>query len=176
MRSSRRNLLPSLPIVASVISLLTLFGTYGCGPASKDSDAGISRGPDARPILQFAAVVEPGEEPPGTEYQHGNEKLSLGDLRTFQIKDASLGSSAMGWPALRFEIADKQREEFSQWTASLVDRRMAVLLDGKVLWTPKVHSKLSGSGIVEFGEEHWTEDDVRKLAARLCAHAGGTAH
>lgn len=170
----RRTLLSLVVGVTFLLSLTSLLAASGCASASKDAGAAVTPGPGAQPILQFAAVAEPGGEPAVAEYEHGNEKLRLGKLRIFEIRDAGLSSDAMGWPALSFEIADRQREEFRRWTESLVDHRMAMLIDGKVVSAPTVKSALSGGGIVEFDGKHLTEDEVRKLADRIREQIGGT--
>jgi hypothetical protein len=43
---------------------------------------------------------------------------------------------------------------------------MAIILDGKILTMPRVLSALNGSGIVE-NPEHWTDEEVRAIAARI---------
>jgi hypothetical protein len=122
------------------------------------------------PILQFAAVAEPDETTDVVDYERGGGMVRIRTPRTFEIKDASPAHDAFGYPALQFEIADSQRAEFRTWTASLVDHQMAIILDGKILTMPRVLSALNGSGIVE-NPEHWTDEEVRAIAARIRSEA-----
>src|SRR5262245_44617916 len=90
------------------------------------------RSPDRPgPILQFALVAEPGEQGNFSEHDLDGKKLRIGPLQTYSIEEVRVGCDAMGRPALRFEIADSQKAEFTRWTGNLVDHRMAILIDGK---------------------------------------------
>ena len=72
-----------------------------------------------------------------------------------------------GYPALRFEIREVQKNVFESWTASLVGRELAILVDGEIVTMPRVVSPLPGEGIIEFGAKHKSAAEVRALADRI---------
>jgi hypothetical protein len=43
---------------------------------------------------------------------------------------------------------------------------MAIIVDGEIIMMPRVNSRLPGNGIV-VNWEHWTDEDVRAIAARI---------
>jgi preprotein translocase subunit SecD len=156
-------------LLAAAVSLVAPFGFSGCASDRKTAEPA-SRAAAPIPILQFAAVAEPDETVDVVEFERGGGMVRVRPPRTYEIKDASPAHDAFGYPALQFEIADSQKAEFRTWTASLVDHQMAIILDGRILTMPRVLSALNGSGIVE-NPEHWTDEEVRAIAARIRSEA-----
>jgi hypothetical protein len=170
MRSARRILISSLHSVGRLFAFTVLFAASSCAGGSETTTQATPRASESRPILQFAAVAAPGEDGAATE--HGD--LHLEPPKTFDLKSVDVGRDGLGRPALKFEIADSQKDEFHRWTGTLVDRRLAVLVDGKVLTAPTVRSALPGGGVVESGVTPWTKEEVRALVDRIRAQIGGT--
>ncbi len=126
-----------------------------------------AQGSTPQPTLQFAEEAAPEQTTGVVELPFEGRTVRLKTPRTFALKDARQDYDALGYPAVHFEIADPQKEEFRRWTYELIDRQMALLLDGKVVTMPKVSSELPGDGIIDFGAMHKTKEEARELAARL---------
>jgi hypothetical protein len=169
MRSARRILLSFLLPAECLLALAVHFAATGCAGGSKPATEPAPLAPASRPILQFAAVADSGEG--GSATEHGN--LLLEPPKDFGLKSVDIGRDQLGRPALQFEIVDLQREEFRRWTGTLVGRRLAVLVDGKVLTAPRVISALPGGGVVESGATPWTKEEVRALVERIRSQIGG---
>lgn len=151
-------------LLATSLSIGASLGLSSCeAPATHPDSAGRS----AQPVLQFAAVAGADEKEGVTEYTFNDRTIRLRELWTFEIQGASPTHDSLGWPAIQFEIADGQKDEFRRWTAILVEHRLAILIDGVVVATPTVKSPLPGSGIIESGAAHWSEEEVKSLANRI---------
>ena len=158
---------------SSFIRGLLVSLTYACAIASGAcSGATVHSPPEAesrssrRPVLEFAGEADVGDMVTASALSEGGERILFGPVRRFTIKDTGVGPDANGWPALTFVIADTQKGEFTRWTETLVGRRIAFLIDGRIVWTPTVRSPLPGSGIVEI-PGHLTEAEIESLAARV---------
>jgi hypothetical protein len=77
---------------------------------------------------------------------------------------------ALGFPALAFTIRKERAADFAAWTASLVGRRMAIVLDRRsVLSLATVRSSLPGEGILASSGRAFRAEEVRALLAVLRA-------
>jgi preprotein translocase subunit SecD len=168
MRCGRHLQFPGRLAFGSILALTALSAASSCAGGSDKTTQPAAHASATNPILQFAEVADPGEEGSATE----NGDLRLGALKTFELKTVDVGSDSLGRPALKFEIVDSQQDEFHRWTGSLVGRRLAVLVDGKVLTAPTVRSALPGGGIVESGATPWTMEKVRALVDRIRSQIG----
>jgi preprotein translocase subunit SecD len=123
--------------------------------------------PQAR--VEFALVVDPKQ--PAVEgtraIDYRGQSYSLEPARTFAIQSASVSQDNLGWPAVSFELTDEAKPEFKRWTGEHVHRGLVVLVDGKVMTIATIQSPLPGGGIISAGDEHWTEQQARELAARI---------
>jgi hypothetical protein len=156
-------------LLALAVGLGAPFALPGCASHRKTAEPA-SPAATPIPILQFAAVAEPDEAVDVVEYEHDGGIVRVRTPRTFEIKDAKAADDTFGYPAVYFEIADSQQAEFRSWTASLVHHQMAIILDGKIIMTPRVNEALPGRGNVE-NPEHWTDEEVRAIAARIRSEA-----
>ncbi|MEJ2666875.1 MAG: protein translocase subunit SecD [Deinococcales bacterium] len=57
-----------------------------------------------------------------------------------------LGGGASGGPAVFFNIKGKDAGKFGDFTANNIGRRMAIVLDGKIITAPTLQSRISDSG------------------------------
>ena len=79
---------------------------------------------------------------------------------------------ALGFPALAFTIRKERAADFAAWTASLVGKRMAIVLDRRsVLSLATVRSSLPGEGILASSGRAFRTDEVRALLSILHAPA-----
>jgi len=118
-------------------------------------------------ILEFAVEPAPGEDVPVTRYEFNGASLELGPKRAVRIVAARPTADDLGYPALEFEIASDQAEEFRSWTAAHLGRQLAIFVDGRIVTAPVLASALPGAGLLSFGANPWTEEQVRDLAKRL---------
>jgi preprotein translocase subunit SecD len=112
-------------------------------------------------------VAELYEKEDAREYAYSDDTVLLRTVRTFGIQDARVYPDRNGYPAVLFVIADAEKDEFRRWTAGLVGRQMALLVDGKVVAIPNVNSALPGAGIVMDETRHWTMEEASTLAERI---------
>jgi hypothetical protein len=158
---------PSRVRALPILLLLAAAQSAGC---KSDSEAAAETEPAPRgpvPVLQFAAVADVDERKEVTEHVYADDTVRLRPPRAFEIQDARLAHDQNGYPAVLFVIADAEKEEFRRWTGTLVRRKMAMLIDGRVIAVPKVNSALPGAGIVVDDTRHWTVEEATALAERI---------
>ena len=119
--------------------------------------------------------------PPGTKLLEGvPEKINGKTVKEWflvkdtpivtgsQLKDARATIDARGKPAVNFELTDKGAEIFGEATTKLIGKRIAIVLDNKVVSAPVVRSRISKSGQIT-GD--FTPEEAADLAVILRAGA-----
>jgi preprotein translocase subunit SecD len=154
-----------LLLAASSATLLAL--ASGCHSDSKSSESARAHAP----VLQFGVVAELYEQEDASEYEGSFDDVKLTSVRTFAIQDARVYPDPQGHPAVLFVIAESEREAFRQWTGSLVGKQMALILEGKVVATPRIKTPLPGAGVVMDETKTWTADEAESIAERIRAQA-----
>ncbi len=168
-----RNPPRALSILARLFAMVACAGgalsAPGCKTGERKPGEVAPHEAQSPPILQFAAEAVPGQDEGAADYPRddGGGVVRLQPPRAFVLKDVHATTDALGYPALGFELADSEQEEFHRWTAELVHHGLAILVDGRVITVPRVNTPLPGRGTVESGGQHWTEDQVRELVARI---------
>ncbi len=84
------------------------------------------------------------------------------------LKDARATVDQAGNPAVNFELTSEGAEKFGEATAKLIGRRIAIVLDDKVISAPVVRSRISASGQIT-GD--FTTEEANDLAVVLRAGA-----
>lgn len=128
----------------------------------------------AEPIghLHLRAVLDV-RDPAAAAAEHqtfDGEVLALGPDRVFPVAEAEIVVMAKttsfpvpapkGEIAIRCQIAADRSQEFEAWTAELVGRRLAWLVDGRVIIAPVVKSALPGGIILWGGRDEWSREDT----------------
>ena len=73
---------------------------------------------------------------------------------------------------MAFEMVEGRKAEFESFTARHVNRRLAIIVDGRVLAVPSIRSPLPGAGIITGGgASGFTREDAESLAAVLISGA-----
>ncbi len=85
-----------------------------------------------------------------------------------QLKDARASVDSRGKPAVNFELTDEGASIFGEATAKLIGKRIAIVLDNKVVSAPVVRSRISKSGQIT-GD--FTPEEAADLAVVLRAGA-----
>lgn len=160
----------SSPLRAAALLLVLSFAlvatTSGCrSDSEKESESAEPSGPS--PVLQFGAVAELYEHEDAREVEGSWDSAMLKSIRTFGIKDARACRDPAGAPAVVFLIADDEKDDFRKWTGSIVGRRMALILDGKVVATPMVKVPLPGIGVVIDETRRWNDEEAKEIASRI---------
>jgi hypothetical protein len=150
-----------LSILRITMSAVLIAGLQSCGTPSEEAAAG------QLPVLRFAAVADVDERKDVEEYPFAGDTIRLRTPRSFAFQGAWFSRDQAGFPAVMFVIADSEKEEFREWTGSLVDHQMAMLVDGRVIAVPKVRSALPGAGILVDERRHWTAEEASELAERI---------
>ncbi len=84
------------------------------------------------------------------------------------LKDAQVRLDQYGNPAVDFELKSNSAEKFGEATARLINKRMAIVLDNKVISAPVVRSRISNAGQIT-GD--FTSEEASDLALVLRAGA-----
>jgi len=84
------------------------------------------------------------------------------------LKDARATVDQAGNPAVNFELTSEGAEKFGEATARLIGKRIAIVLDDKVISAPVVRSRISASGQIT-GD--FTTEEANDLAVVLRAGA-----
>jgi hypothetical protein len=83
------------------------------------------------------------------------------------LDTVGFASDSLGRPAIAFEMAKSRRQEFGDFTESLIGKQMAIVISGQILTAPIVKSRLPGSGIIEGGPGGFTLAEVRQIVSTL---------
>jgi preprotein translocase subunit SecD len=73
-----------------------------------------------------------------------NVAVSGRDLKNARVQKGKLGS-----PVIEFSLTPDGAPKFGALTGSNVNRRLAIVLDNKVVSAPNIHSQITDSGIIE---------------------------
>ncbi|MHC4906124.1 MAG: SecDF P1 head subdomain-containing protein [Planctomycetota bacterium] len=80
------------------------------------------------------------------------------------LKEVVADSDNNGRPAIRIIFDPAGAEQFNTLTKSNINRRLAILIDGKVITAPQIMMALSGQAMIAGG---FTEEEADKMAAEL---------
>ncbi|MDH4202566.1 MAG: hypothetical protein OEV87_06695, partial [Phycisphaerae bacterium] len=80
------------------------------------------------------------------------------------LKEVVADSDNNGRPAIRIIFDPAGAEQFNTLTKSNINRRLAILIDGKVITAPQIMMALSGQAMIAGG---FTEEEANKMAAEL---------
>ena len=134
-------------------------------------------------VLNFMAVAEDGnvENPTADQvilYQENRDPLTKELISTIpyvlekkvllkgdRIRDARVGFQQTGTAYVSMSFDSAGKELFSQVTADYVNRRMAIVLDGKVQSAPRINERISGGEAQITGS--FTPDEASELALVL---------
>lgn len=132
-------------------------------------------------LLEFKLVSEkelpsPEEDPPEgfevLEDRQGNRYLieKEAKLTGAALEDAKVNvGGEFGQPRINFTLKDKAADKFEEITASSVDRRLAIVLDGVVQSAPVIRDRIpGGKGVIE---GQFDMESARDLAIVLRAGA-----
>ncbi|HEX6881897.1 MAG TPA: hypothetical protein VF530_00870 [Planctomycetota bacterium] len=74
-----------------------------------------------------------------------------------------------GFPAIGFELRPGRVDDFARLTGSHLNRRMAIVIAGRVRSVPTLNSRLGAGGVIEgrFGK-----DEIERLTREIAAGAG----
>ncbi len=80
------------------------------------------------------------------------------------LKSASPSRGQFGQPVVQFLLTAEGSQRFGKATGENVGRGLAIVLDGKVVSSPRINSRITDSGIIEGG---FTDQDVQDLVTTL---------
>ncbi len=84
------------------------------------------------------------------------------------LKTAYVSTDEFGMPAVGFELTDKGSQAFSEATEKNIGRRLAIVLDKKVISAPVIRSRISDRGQIS---GNFTPEEAKELAIVLRAGA-----
>jgi preprotein translocase subunit SecD len=122
-----------------------------------------------RSVLEFAVVVDASQPatPGARTVEYLGRSYTLEPPRRFAVQRADVAEDNNGYSAVAFELAPSDQSSFRDWTEMHIGRLMVALVDGEVVMMAKINSALPGAGIIESGQNPWTEAQARDLAARI---------
>jgi hypothetical protein len=83
------------------------------------------------------------------------------------IESVGYSQDQMGYPAVSFELKKERAKDFGDWTASILRKHMAIVLDDEILTLATVLSRLPGGGIIEGGARGFSKEEVQLLMESL---------
>jgi len=133
-------------------------------------------------LLEFKLVTEnrqhleralKGEVPPGYELVDALDGSPLlletdGALTGAILSDAFVDVGDIGLPEVSFRLNREGAKQFSQMTGANINRRLAIVLDGKVQSAPVIQSRISDAGRIT---GRFTREEAHDLAIVLRAGA-----
>lgn len=84
------------------------------------------------------------------------------------LKDARTAVDQGGNPAVNFELTSEGAEIFGEATSKMIGKRLAIVLDGKVMSAPVIRSRITSSGQIT---GRFTTEEANDLAVILRAGA-----
>ncbi|MGC8869076.1 MAG: protein translocase subunit SecD [Sulfurihydrogenibium sp.] len=84
------------------------------------------------------------------------------------LKDARTALDQAGNPAVNFELTSEGAEIFGEATQKMIGKRLAIVLDGKVMSAPVIRSRITSSGQIT---GRFTTEEANDLAVVLRAGA-----
>lgn len=122
---------------------------------------------DAEPILVFRFECDPGT-PGAVEYAPEGEMPGwYGPPEVFDFAYFGPCTGIRDEPAIAFEIRADQAARFADLTERNAGKRLAILVDGRVLSTPMINERLPGQGLLTGGAAGFTTAERDALVKRL---------
>ncbi len=115
---------------------------------------------EGREVLGSGHPDSPGVR----RYKSGEEELVLGPPRHFTLGNARPSTDRMGYPAVSLHLLEEEHASFAKWTAEMVDRPIAFVVDDEVVSVAVVRTPMGGTFMLE---GQFTPADVRELLAGL---------
>ncbi len=145
----------------TLITIVCALALFACQSSPSASDA------DAYAMLEFRGEVS-SDAVGAQEFEFEKGSVLLSEAKYIKVK---LYSSVdhLGLPAIGFTVADDQREDFGDYTESLKNRKLAILVDGKIITLPEVRGRLGIGGVISGGRDGFTEERVNELIASIRA-------
>jgi len=91
----------------------------------------------------------------------------FGAERSFALSYVGKTYDGKGNIAIAFDIAPHDEALFSDFTESLINKHMAILIDGEIMSAPIVNDRLPGSGLLSGGPEGFAEEEATALITAL---------
>jgi len=126
-------------------------------------------GRPAGPPIVFRVEVEEGTEGaiPCDYLENSSGTIWFGPGHPYHLHDAGVAMGSTGVPAVSFEIVPGMKQPFLDFTESIVNKRMAIEIQGKIYGAPVVHSRLPGGVIIEGGVKGFTQEEAEELVQIL---------
>ncbi len=118
-------------------------------------------------MLEFRGEVS-SDAVGAQEFEFEKGSVLLSEAKYIKVKLYS-SVDQLGLPAIGFTVADDQREDFGDYTESLKNRKLAILVDGKIITLPEVRGRLGIGGVISGGRDGFTEERVNELIASIKA-------
>jgi preprotein translocase subunit SecD len=83
------------------------------------------------------------------------------------LQSVRMAEDERGHPAVAFAIQSDRASAFGDFTASIVNEGLAIVLDGDIIMLATVQSRMPGSVIINGGAAGFTMNETRRLVALL---------
>jgi len=152
----------------TIIKPLVLALLTACGVAVHPSRAADAP-PSAKPRLQWSLVANADDKAGVIEVDDAG--APAGKLRV--LKDAFLDESGIesaevttvdGKTAVSLKMTKDGAARLGRVTAENVNRRVAVLFDGRVVFAPVIRTRISDAAMITGGEKGLDEKDAKAIA------------
>jgi len=116
-------------------------------------------------ILVLRGQVDEGE-PGAVLLDDGFGDTWYGAERRFTLSEVEADASDFG-VNITFSIVDSEVQAFSDFTARMVNRKMAIFVNGELITAPVVNERFSGSGVLSGGSAGWSAEEAEALIAQI---------
>jgi preprotein translocase subunit SecD len=139
---------------------------------SDETAAVLTAEPNRPPPFQLQFVLDqPGDDSEVVTNNSVNTGEATLNVRKTPLLDhtainsVTVTTSASGTPQIDVELSETAREQFAQITKENIDKRLAIVMDGKVYSAPVIRSEISGGKLQISGT--FTEEEARELATKI---------
>ena len=134
---------------------------------------GCASQPKAAHVLEFALVAD--GEPAALDLDYtprggSPTRVGLDQPKRFAVAHAEMTHEpSTGDTAVDVELEREDGVQFEHWTALNLERRMAILLDRRIMMVATIQSPLSGRAVFLRATPPFTVDEVRDIVDSLNA-------
>jgi RNA polymerase sigma factor (sigma-70 family) len=125
----------------------------------------------AAPFQMQLVVDEPGEDTQSlTNISAGDKEETVHVQKTAlmdysSIRTATVSKDASGSSIIEVEFTPEGREQFAKVTKENINKRLAIVMDGRLYSAPMIRSEIPGGKAVVSG--NFTEEEAQKLATKI---------
>jgi hypothetical protein len=117
--------------------------------------------------LEIRQVLEEKPDAQSSIHEYMGTQFNLGPTNCFGVEDTTRVINSGHGYEVAFKISPADADRFRTLTAASVKRRIALMIDGKIVSVVTVMSPLPPGGMLGGPAEGWTEAEAERIRDRL---------